>query len=175
MTADRETPAHLVARLVALYRGRYPLTDWSTAQPSADVVRRILTQNPARMQVAMTLGHAAHGYNRAPVESAAAVAYLLLDEGHGIATVRRFLAPALADPPEHERALDPRDPRVSLARTMRIYSAQHEPHAYWETMAYMIRAWNFWVRGERLNTVRWQKDWGMPSLERARLPHGCAT
>jgi hypothetical protein len=168
-----ETSVEAVARLVALYRKRPSLRVWATTEPPPDTVQLVLRNPSDTAGSAIVVASVAHTYMRAPLTPTAAVVYLILDEGYRMDTVVRFLIPQSADPPVHVRDMSSRDPRASLARIMLNRHAQHEPHADYEAMAYLIRAFNYWVAGKHVQAIRWQPDWGLPRVTRAYLRREC--
>lgn len=160
------------ARLVALYRAHVPIDAWPKATPAPGIMRDVIRDPRGTLGTALLVAIVANQHIHVPVRPTAAVVYLLLDEGYSLDPIVRYIAPQSAEPIELLRDMHPRDPRVSIARIMVNRHAQHEPHADYEAMAYLLRGWNLWVVGRRVQAVRWQPDWGMPRIGRTNKPYG---
>jgi hypothetical protein len=153
-----EPPAYAIARLVCLYKTRgLTIYEWNTHKITQGTIIRFINHDLMKIRASLTIARDASRYMSATLPSAGAAAYIIMDSGHEPSIAHRFLAP-------HGETLNLGDPRISLARIMRLYAGARDDHPDWECLAYMLRAWNLYNAKRRVAHVTWKPDDGIPRV-----------
>lgn len=147
---------HAVAELVVHYRRRDGRRKrWSQGTVEWPQVIGLTRTHHAELRRSLAIGRDANRAMGAPVTPAAAVAFLLLDNGHDLALIRRFFAA-----PSTLEDVDDNDPRRALRRVMYSFT-EDDPQL---AMGYMLKAWGLWVTGGECRMLKFAIEDGMPPI-----------
>lgn len=150
-------PIHEIARLVTLYRARdVKPYQWAAVgdayhRPTVELVRA----RHRLLRAAHAIGRELHGAIPAVDEiAAAAVAYVLLDDGQTPDVVRRFATVT-------DEAIADGDPRNAMRAA--LAGSGPNPRPQW-TMGIMLKAWGLWVTGSTCRQISWRDDQPVPRV-----------
>lgn len=152
-------PLHEIARLVTLYRARNVKPyQWDSVGDALH--RQVLELTRARhrlLRVAHTIGRELHEHIPAADElAAAAVAYVLIDDGQSLDVARRFVVPGHGG-----EQLEDGDPRTAMRRALADLPVGARPQ---RTMGLMLKAWGMWVTGSTCRELSWREDSPIPRV-----------
>jgi len=152
-------PLHEIARLVVLYRARgiKPYT-WDRVGDAYHRQIVELTRTRHRLiRAAQAVGRELRQHIPAADEyGAAAVAYVLLDDGQPPHVVGRFCIPGYGG----EQLADA-DPRTAVRRALAQLPPGHAPQ---RTMGLMLKGWGMWVTGSTCRELTWREDAPIPRV-----------